>query len=315
APDRLLPAGTWKTRAMLADARAGTTGDPASCPAGLDTAARAPETRPMVSAVGKAAALLRAFDPGVDVLSTRALAARTGIARSTVHVLAATLAAEGLLETVPGRGWRLGPLLVGLAGQIIEHTGLVAAVEGALGGLLRVAGQEVHVGQLVGGWLVYLHREAGPSSRGRAPMDNRVGLRAPAWRGGCGKAALSRLDPAEVDERVARLCRDEGVPAPDPVALAEELAAGREAGYVVSSSFQAGRTSVAAAVVDGDGRPLGGLSVAGPTTLFPRAVLLRTAQDVVAAADRARLAVRGPVAAVPRRRRSPTERNAVVPPG
>jgi hypothetical protein len=73
----------------------------------------------------------------------------------------------------------------------------------------------------------------------------------------------------------------------------------------VSSSFQAGRTSVAAAVVDSDGRPLGGLSVAGPTTLFPRAVLLRTAQDVVAAADRARLAVRGPGAAVPRQRRSP----------
>jgi DNA-binding IclR family transcriptional regulator len=272
----------------------------------------------MVSAVGKAAALLRAFDPDVDVLSTRALAARTGIARSTVHVLAATLAAEGLLETVPGRGWRLGPLLVGLAGQIIERTGLVAAVEGSLGGLLRVAGQEVHVGQLVGGWLVYLHREAGTI---RAPMDNRVGLRAPAWRGGCGKAALSRLEPAEVDERVARLCRDEGVPAPDPAALAEELAAGREAGYVVSSSFQAGRTSVAAAVVDGDGRPLGGLSVAGPTTLFHRAVVRRTAQDVVAAADRARLAVRLPgaaPAAVPRPRRSPrpdpAERNAVVPP-
>ncbi|WP_433787779.1 IclR family transcriptional regulator [Actinomycetospora sp. CA-101289] len=263
----------------------------------------------MVSAVGKAAALLRAFDPGVDVLSTRALAARTGIARSTVHVLAATLAAEGLLETVPGRGWRLGPLLVGLAGQIIERTGLVAAVEGSLGGLLRAAGQEVHVGQLVGGWLVYLHREAGPI---RAPMDNRVGLRAPAWRGGCGKAALSRLEPAEVDERVARLCRDEDVPAPDPAALADELAVGREAGYVVSSSFQAGRTSVAAAVVDGDGRPLGGLSVAGPTTLFPRAVLARTAQDVVAAADRARLAVCGPAApsgTVPRPRRGPPARS------
>src|SRR4051812_49927123 len=69
-------------------------------------------------------------------------------------------------------------------------------------------------------------------------------------------------------------------------------------------------------------RPLGGLSVAGPTTLFHRTVLVRTAQDVVAAADRARLAVRVPgaaPAAVPRPRRgpprSPTERNAVVPPG
>ena len=87
----------------------------------------------MVAAVGKAAALLRAFRPTVDVLSVRQLAARTGIPRSTVHMLAGTLAAEGLLEAVTGRGYRLGPLLVGLAGQIIDRTGLVAAVEGVLG--------------------------------------------------------------------------------------------------------------------------------------------------------------------------------------
>lgn len=234
--------------------------------------------------MSKSAVLLRAFGPTAEVLSTRALAARTGIPRSTVHVLASTLAAEGLLEAVPGRGWRLGPLLVGLAGQIIERTGLVAAVEGGLGGLRRAAGQEVHVAQLVGGWTVYLHREAGPV---RAPMDNRVGLRAPAWRGGCGKAALSRLAPGEVDERVGRLCRDEGLAPPDRAALHDELGAARRAGYVVSSTFQAGRTSVAAAVVDADGRPVGGLSVAGPSSLFTRTVLARCAEDVVAAAARA----------------------------
>lgn len=240
--------------------------------------------RVTIAAVSKSAVLLRAFAPTTDVLSTRALAARTGIPRSTVHVLATTLAAEGLLETVPGRGWRLGPLLVGLAGQIIERTGLVAAVEGALGGLRRVAGQEVHVGQLVGGWTVYLHREAGPV---RPPMDNRVGLRAPAWRGGCGKAALSCLPAAEIDERIARLCRDEDLAPPDQAALHEELAAARRAGYLVSSTFQAGRTSVAAAVVDADGRPVGGLSVAGPSSVFTRTVRQRCAEDVVEAAARA----------------------------
>ncbi|GLZ44337.1 putative IclR-family regulatory protein [Actinomycetospora sp. NBRC 106375] len=237
-----------------------------------------------VAAVSKSALLLRAFGPGSDVLSTRALAERTGIPRSTVHVLATTLADEGLLETVPRRGWRLGPLLVGLAGQIIERTGLVAAVEGGLGGLCRVAGQEVHVGQLVGGWTVYLHRETGPL---RTPMDNRVGLRAPAWRGGCGKAALSRLSAAETDARIDRLCRDEDLAPPDRATLHAELDAARRAGFLVSSAFQAGRTSVAAAVVDADGRPVGGLSVAGPTPLFSRAVLARAAEDVVTAAARA----------------------------
>ena len=191
-------------------------------------AACAAETRPMVSAVGKAAALLRAFDPGVDVLSTRALAARTGIPRSTVHVLATTLATEGLLETVPGRGWRLGPLLVG-PGRADHRAHRARRRRRGRPGTrcCAHAGQEVHVGQLVGGWVVYLHREAGPDSMGRATMDNRVGLRAPAWRGGCGKAALARLAPAEVDERIARLCRDEGLDPPDRTLLADELAAAR----------------------------------------------------------------------------------------
>ena len=105
----------------------------------------------------KAAALLRAFGPSAPVLSVRQLAVRTGVPRSTVHALAATLAEEGLLDVVAGRGYRLGPLLVGLAGQIIERTGLVAAVEGAAP-VRRAPGQEVHVGQLVGAWVVYLHR-------------------------------------------------------------------------------------------------------------------------------------------------------------
>ncbi len=237
----------------------------------------------MVAAVGKAVALLRAFGPAVEVLSIRQLAAWTGIPRSTVHTLAGTLAAEGLLEVVPGRGYRLGPLLVGLAGQIIERTGLVAAVEGALGPLLRTAGQEVHVGQLVGGWVVYLHRETGQI---RPPMDNRVGLRAPAWRGGCGKAALSRLPTAEVERRLRRLCREEATALPDLPALHAELAVGREQGFLVSSSFQAGRTSVAAPVIGDDG-PVGGLSVAGPSALFTPAAVRRLGPEVADAAGRA----------------------------
>jgi IclR family acetate operon transcriptional repressor len=117
-------------------------------------------------------------------------------------------------------------------------------------------------------------------------MDNRVGLRAPAWRGGCGKAALSRLTVAEVDERVARLCREEDVPAPDGSALHAELALARRDGWLVSSSFQPGRTSVAAPVVRADGEPVGGLSVAGPSALFPPVVVRRLGPQVAEAARR-----------------------------
>ena len=121
-----------------------------------------------------------------------------------------------------------------------------------------------------------------------------VGLRAPAWRGGCGKAALSRLAPAEVDERVARLCREEDVPPPDGPALHAELTQARRDGWLVSSSFQPGRTSVAAPVVRADGAPVGGLSVAGPSGLFPPTVVRRLGPRVAESARRAGAALRAP---------------------
>ncbi|ODU05364.1 MAG: hypothetical protein ABS81_07720 [Pseudonocardia sp. SCN 72-86] len=220
--------------------------------------------------MGKAAVILRAFRPTVEVLSVRGLAERTGLPRSTVHLLCRTLCDNGLLETVPRGGYRLGPLLLELGGLVIERTGLVEAVEGSTAALRRVPGQELHVGQLVEGWVVYLHRESGPT---RVTMTNRVGMRAPAFLSGCGKSALAALDPVDADQRVRRLCRDEDLPLPDMAALDDEFAAARSAGYLVCRSFQPGRTSVAAPVVGPDGQPAGALSVAGPNSTFPPARL------------------------------------------
>jgi DNA-binding IclR family transcriptional regulator len=219
----------------------------------------------MSASVGKAALILRAFRPTLDVLSLRSLADRTGLPRSTVHLLCRTLVSEGLLEAVPRAGYRLGPLLLELGGLIIDRTGLVDAVEGSTAALRRSAGQELHVGQMVEGWVVYLHRESGPT---RVTMRNRVGMRAPAFMSGCGKSALAVLDPEEADLRVRRVCKQEQISLPDMGALAEEFAKARVHGYLVCRSFQPGRTSVAAAVIGADGQPAGALSIAGPNSTF-----------------------------------------------
>ncbi|WP_326836988.1 IclR family transcriptional regulator C-terminal domain-containing protein [Amycolatopsis rhabdoformis] len=240
----------------------------------------------MSASVGKAAKILRAFRPGVEVLTVRGLAERTGLPRSTVHLLCRTLCDNGLLESAPRAGYRLGPLLLELGGLVIERTGLVEAVEGATAGLRRVTGQELHVGQLSDSWIVYLHRESGPT---RVVMTYRMGMRTPAFLSGCGKSALSILDPAEVDDRVRRLCHHELLPLPDLAALDDELASARANGYLVCRTFQTGRTSVAAAIVGPDGTPAGGLSVAGPSSTFP---VSRIADIAAAVTEAARLAGR-----------------------
>lgn len=234
----------------------------------------------------KAAEVLHSFTALTPVLSLRRLAERTGIPRSTVHGLCVALEDAGLLERVPARGYRLGPALVELGGQVIDRTGLVEAAEGVLERVPRRDGTEAHLGQLVEGWIVYLDRAAGVL---RTPMNNRVGLRTPAADTGCGRAALSLLSTDDVRARVADAARSERRRAPEPHEIAVldgELRLAREHGYIVSTSFQPGRLSVAAPVAAHDGTPVGGVSIAGPIELFPRAALQRAAIDVMVAAKR-----------------------------
>ena len=162
----------------------------------------------MVAAVGKAAALLRAYGPAVEVLSARQLAARTGIPRSTVHTLAGTLAAEGLLEAVPGRGYRLGSAAGRVwPGRSSNAPGWSPRSRARSDRCCARPGRRcTSASWSAAGWSTC----TGRPGRCAPPMDNRVGLRAPAWRGGCGKAALARLPDAEVDARMRRLCREEG---------------------------------------------------------------------------------------------------------
>ncbi|MBW3605431.1 MAG: helix-turn-helix domain-containing protein, partial [Actinobacteria bacterium] len=194
-----------------------------------------------VASVAKAAAILHAFSPLTTTLSVRQLAERTAVPRSTVHALCTTLCGAGLLEQVAGRGYQLGPALVTLGGHVIDRTGLVAAAERPLRSVRLGEGQEVHLGQLVGSWVVYLDRRAGPEA---VPMRNRVGLRALAHRTGCGKAALAALPAAERRRLVINGCDRDRVARPNLAALDAELDAAAATGYVVSSVFHPGRTSV-----------------------------------------------------------------------
>lgn len=234
-----------------------------------------------VNSVAKAATILGTFTPLVRVLSLRQIVRRTGIPRSTAHGLCVTLCDAGLLEEVPHRGYQLGPALIALGGQVMDRTGLVEAARGQLERAVRRDGTEAHLAQLVGGWVVYLERR---TSRHEAPMNNRVGMRAPAHRTGCGKAALSRLLDDDVASRVRQTCAADHLELPDFARLHEELAGVRQRGYAVNVDFQPGRLSVAAPLLDARHIVVGGVSVAGPVKLFDAASVAQAASDILAVA-------------------------------
>lgn len=244
--------------------------------------AAAPARRHRVASVGKAMRLLQAFTPLTTTLSVRELAELTGVPRSTVHALCVTLEDAGMLEQTSSNGYRLGWSVVGLGGQVIDRVGMVDVADQVLQEIHRREGCEVHLAQLVGSWVVYLDRASGVI---RAPMNNRIGLRAPAHITGCGRAALSMLDPADAIKRVEEASHSERQEVPDRNVLRRDLTSVRQQGYVVNTSFQTGRLSVAAPVLDHAGQPVGGVSVAGPKGLFDSRAAYATAREIVRAAS------------------------------
>jgi IclR family acetate operon transcriptional repressor len=231
-----------------------------------------------IESVVKASTILKAFEPGRRLLTVRELAARTGISRSTCHMVCATLEGEELLEKVPGGGYRLGPALAVLGGQVIERAGLVEAALPAMHQLSREERGEVHLGQLVSSWVVYLHRI---EMDRRLPMRNRKGLRAPAHLTGCGQAALSALNPERALE-LLRLHEDEEDLDVDEVM--QNLERARAAGYAVSDRFQPGVVSVAAPLRGPGGSVLGGISVARSADVMDARRTARVGAAVIRAA-------------------------------
>jgi IclR family acetate operon transcriptional repressor len=232
-----------------------------------------------VESVLKASKVLKTFEPARRLLTVREIAARTGIARSTAHTICVTLAAEGLLEARPGGGYRLGPELAEMGGQVIERTGLVEAALPAMQQLSRSERGEIHLGQLVSGWIVYLNRIEGEQ---RFQMRNRMGLRAPAYLTGCGLAALSALSPEHASELLRTYQSDADF---DSDAVMRDLEVSRERGYTVSSTFQPEVMSVAAPLFGPENAVVGGLSVAQARNLMDARRVSRVGEAVIRAAN------------------------------
>lgn len=235
-----------------------------------------------VESVAKAARILSIFRPELRILTVREIAKLTGVPRSTCHAICATLAAEGLLEQAAGGGYRLGSALAGMGAQVIERAGLVEAAGPSMNVLSRTVGGEIHLGQFVTGWIVYLIRI---EHARRMPMRNRLGLRVPAYLTGCGKAALSMLEPEQVEQYVASTQGQ--TPAPNLDLLLPELAVARRQGFIVADSFQPGVVSVAAPLLGRDRMVIGGLSAAHERSVVDHVGTVRIAAAVVEAAKQA----------------------------
>lgn len=214
------------------------------------------------SVLGRASALLAAFDEQSPVLGVAELARRTGLAKSTVHRLAGDLCACRLLAR-DGSGYRLGGWLFELGELVPTHRSLSDAAQPIMEDLREATHQRVHLAVLDGVDVVYVNILGG-SGLG---LTSRVGGRLPAHSTGVGKVMLAYSSKAAVQARIdAGLPRLTSRTISTPEALIAELRKIRSVGMALDiEESHSGVSCVAAPVFGADRRISAGLSVTALT--------------------------------------------------
>lgn len=235
-----------------------------------DTAIDAPSgPNYSVPPVSRAIALLRYVAAGNRCRNLRQSAEETGINRTTMIRLLATLQAEGMIEAMPdAAGYRLGTGLIALAAQSLNERGILQVARPVLRGLVDELNLSAHLGVIEGREIVYLARET-PNSHLASTV--REGTRLPAHATTIGRILLAQLPAATLHALYA----DGGLEAytdKTRTTLADleaQLVDDRARGVAWSvANFEPEIGSAAAAVFDHEGRAAGAINVTGHANHF-----------------------------------------------
>jgi DNA-binding IclR family transcriptional regulator len=232
-----------------------------------------------VGVLDRAMAILRAIEGGAR---TQAEVARvTGLARPTAHRLLKSMASHGLVVSVGGQGYRLGPRLLGLAATAMRELPLRDIAQPVLERLARTTGESAQL------FVRDHHRRvciAAAESRSELRTIVEIGAQLPLTAGSAGKVFLAFGPPGLTTELLATAERF--TPAtPVGERLERQLATIRRRGWASSSGErEPGVGSVSAPVHEPSGALLAVVSLSGPEHRMGRASAKRHASTVVEAA-------------------------------
>ncbi|HEX4978552.1 MAG TPA: IclR family transcriptional regulator [Acidimicrobiales bacterium] len=140
------------------------------------------------TSVMKALEVLNCFRGGERDLGVTEITRRTGIPKSSVHRLCATLTAAGYLVRTERRGYRLGLRVFEIGSAAVSPFGARTDASRFLQQLTVLTGETSQLGVLDEGDVVYIDKIETPRS---SPMPSQVGRRNPAHATGIGKALLA----------------------------------------------------------------------------------------------------------------------------
>lgn len=228
--------------------------------------------------VDKVALILAAFDSGETDLGVRQIAARTGLATSTVHRLTSELVTHRVLERGLDARLRLGLRLFELGELVPRHRTLSQAARPIMEDLWAATHQRIHLAVLDGVDVVYVEIVGGTG----LPLSSRTGGRLPAHATGVGKVILAYSSDAVIQSVIdsgLRGLTPQTITSPDD--LQRALATIRAEGTAYDNEESHRGISCVAAPVFGMNRQIrAGLSITGQTRAidpFPLGVAVRTA--------------------------------------
>lgn len=225
-------------------------------------------SRNRLSSVTTAIRLLKAFSGEEVEIGVSALAQRLKVAKSTVHRLAVTLVAEGLLEQNPAtERYRLGIGLFALGTLVRRRMDLSNEARPYLFDLRKHTGETIILAIPSGLEAMHIYDLESPQALG---MKSELGARKPAYCSAVGRAIFS-FAPAEVIDRVLSGKLEKRTPNTivDGQRLREVLAEVRQRGFAVDDEeTELGIRAMAAPIRDSSGTVIGAIAVAGPSQRF-----------------------------------------------
>ncbi len=209
---------------------------------------------PGTTVLGRAVAVMRCFGEDDGRLTLAEIAARSGLARSTAHRLAAELVALRLLHHDPAGGYSLGTGLWELGELAPVSLRLRETALPHLQTLYEATGENVHLAVLDGVEALYVARVTGTTS---IPTVTRMGGRLPLHTTGVGKALLAGRDEGWLASYFsAPLLRETAFSITDEPRLRADLELARHRGYASTrQEMTLGNVSVAAALPSLPGLP------------------------------------------------------------
>jgi DNA-binding IclR family transcriptional regulator len=220
----------------------------------------------LIQSVDRSVRILLALQ-GARRLSLSDLAARLDLPSSTVHGIARTLAAHGMVEQEPGSlRYMLGPAVLRLSSVYLDSLEFRSRALKWAEELARRTSGAVRAGVLLLDDVIIVHHEPRPDGSRQMPE---VGFVIPAHASALGKALLA-FDSDQAQLTNARLRSMTGETIVDPTQLAAHLAEVTRTGLATEHDEAVlGESSLAAPVFDATGAAVGAVAVVLPSSDWP----------------------------------------------